>query len=1370
MLLRSLFAAWRYGEHSADAGCVNLSTIRQEKAVSLWARTILVGRFRSCRKQDLLKHRTESDLKFVGDVSGSCTQQIFQALRPRRPVNRSKGFRIPKPLPSLDVQEDGRYRKRLVKVWQKQFSTIETADVCSAESFVAAARPLVQPSTLDGFSLSLIPTRAEIESALRSLSWRKAPGFDGLGAELWQGDTEVSSLRLFALFLKAVARGYLPLQFRGGFLVPLYKNRGSAADPSSYRGILLQNTAAKIFVKSWRARLVTHFKRAAVSMQCGCTKKRGVDAAHLVVRLHQHTTAITRTSSSILFVDIKAAYYSVVKELFYDTTAPDGYLAVAALFERLNLPATALADFMEAINDSDLLRDASVPEVLQKLVLSTLSNSWFVIPGASELCIPKTGTRPGDPLADLLFSFAMSQILFEVYVELDSANCLHLAMDMPCGTTWADDTCILLAGDAESLDSRTATAFSVVHMALLRHGLSPSYGPGKTAALVSYRGARSAQFHKRRFSDSSPTIPCLVEHGQSVQLAVTLTYKHLGSIVDGDSLLPEIKTRGGAALQAIKPLSKSCLSNWKIPHKRRQRILGSLGLSVACHNVGTWRRLNEQEYEAWSTALWKLYNCMYRNDPAADFHNRSIEQVSLHAGAYTPDALLHVCRLRLLSNLLQAPDDLLPYAIDENYKASGSSQERSWFGCIEVAVSWLIDTVGTFPMASELTKLTPRDLLQVHEDLAEGLRRALRSVHAAHLRQLQMIVDAVEADKWISRELVNAGWTCPPSTATSESRLQYKCPDCPASFRGEAHLATHRQRAHNQLVAARSFVVNSRCPACHKNFHTRPCAIKHVQYQSGKCLPWLLAFGSPISDDLARSLDATDAEKLGEERKSGIRSKDTRMPVDTSNAIVPPEVPPFAAAVPERVDLQGYSPVAYDQKVFLEYWSGYKDGPWTLCAEDWDCFATVLREEFTRCPLDSLESFKGAVCDLVDEISWRQDDYVEVVRAGECLYEVAKHFRVKQLPRAPPPETPFERLRRLERRFGSLPAWMGLRDVTKRDVGPRVGYSNAFMHLAALENRWREEMGQWSPPPCTVEKPFYKECYYLILYSGHRREGDIASQIWQLSTPEPRMVIFPVCIDLCIDQEKGNLLCPEQQRLWMHRMRQRQVLGVHASPPCETYTDARWIELEDGALKPRPLRTWNYPWGLPGLDMAEQSQLRTGSVLFYVAAMFITLAAVCGCCATLEHPRGSPPSSGRFRIWNSAFLERLLKLDRCRLVHFAQGPLGQFSWKPTTFLTLGLERLEHYIKVASVHKGPYTTLGGKSESGEWRTAKAKAFPADLCKAIALAVYDFAGCVAVHPEAPQCEVAQLPPAMWQLFDPYHDDVQGQQMGPDYWGST
>ena len=452
-------------------------------------------------------------------------------------------------------------------------------------------------------------------------------------------------------------------------------------------------------------------------------------------------------------------------------------------------------------------------------------------------CVPLVLGHDLDPLADLLFAFAMSHVLFEIYADLDDAGCLQLPEEMPVGTTWADDTCILLAGEASTIDSRLASSFSIVHQALLRHGLSPSYGPGKTAAVLNYRGRDSARYHRRRFASATPSIPCLVEHGESIELAVTYTYKHLGSLVDGDSPLPEVRTRSALALQAIKPISKSCLANPQLSLKRRQQILASLGVSVLCHNVGTWRRLNEQEYSAWSSGLWKIYNCMYNNSPNADFTKRTIEQVSLQAGSFTPDALLHVCRLRLYVNLLRSPDDLLPGAIHDNYLACGSCGEKAWFGCVRNALDWLVATVGLFPEAQGLRDLQPQELFQAHVGLADGLHRALRSALKAHLLHLQMLVDLTETHDKISLTLSQAGWSCPQAGGEKLQHLKYRCPDCKATFRGEAHLATHRQRTHGTLVAARSFVLNSCCPACKKDFHTRPRAIKHVQYQSTKCLP-----------------------------------------------------------------------------------------------------------------------------------------------------------------------------------------------------------------------------------------------------------------------------------------------------------------------------------------------------------------------------------------------------------------------------------------------------------------------------------------------------------------------------------------------------
>ena len=1375
--LRTIFAAWSRmrTRNTGDASNAleTLQLIRQEKAVTCWARRVLDGKFRKSRKHDLLQHQSTVALNFQEGLSSSSSKQVFQALRPKRPVNRAKGFKVPKPLPEIDNAEIGktRYRGRVIKVWEQHFSRIETADTYETAEFEEMHKPLWQPQMIRGFDLSQVPTRAEFEQSLRALSWRKAAGYDGLGAEVWQADPEEASLRLYPLFLKSVARGYIPLQFRGGFLVPLYKNKGSAADPASYRGILLQNTAAKIFAKSWRTRLVAHFGRSAVAMQCGCVKQRGVDVAHLAVRLHQHTAAVRRQAAAILFVDIKAAYYSVVKQLFHDTTQPDGCTATAALFGRLGLPKTALEDFVNTIQDTNLLADSSVPETLQCFVMATISNSWFQVPGSSSVCEPQTGTRPGDPLADLLFSYAMSQILFEVYCELGRIGCVCPEEGLPPGTTWADDTCVLLAGESATIDNRVAVAFSVMHQVLQRHGLTPTYGPGKTAAMISYRGKDSAKFHRRRYRAKKPLLPCLVEHGNSVQLEVVLTYRHLGSIVDGDSLLPEIKTRGALALQACKPLSRSCLANEKIAVARRQQILSAVGVSVLLHNTGAWRRLNEQEFAAWTASVWKLYSCMLRSEPHADFHRRTIEHVALIAGNFSPLALLHMARLRLFASLLASPDDLLPAAIELNYDSIGEEKKRSWFGCVQEALKWVRATTGEFGSFDALRSLVPQDLVYAHPELALDLRRALRRAKKAHLVHLQMLVDLSDADDWLKDTMLTAGWTCPLLKCDKQARERYGCPDCGARFKGEAHLATHRQRVHGTLVAARRFVTTTKCPACKKNFHTRPRVIKHLQYHSLRCLPWLLLHGDPISTDLARSLDEADAVKIGEERRSGIKSVASRMPVDVEEAIIPTTVDLMACTEPiAPVELRGYNAVSRVQLDFVRRWTNVEAGPWTLHDTRWEQFAASLHLAFQECPQEELESFKGAICDMVEEVTWRQDDFEEVKTVQEKLYEIAKHYRIEQQPRNPPPDLPHERLRRFEAELGSLPVWLGLRDHTSRDLEVTELASNALQQMADQERQWRQEVAQWQPPAEGLQRPFYRECYYLILYSGHRREGDIATQFCRICPEEAKLKVIPICLDLCIDTVYGDLMNPTQQKAWMDRIRGRKVVGLHASPPCETYTDARWLPAPSPSGKPRPLRDWDFPWGREALDFKELSQLRMGNILFFLAMRYVVLTLVSGGCASLEHPRGSEANTGRFRVWASSFLERILRHPQCRLVSFCQGYLGQASLKPTIFLAVRLNTLEKHIKLGSVFQGPFTVLGGTTEEGEWKTAKAKAFPPGLCLALARSVMAFASEATVDSTLPaslDSPIFDFPPAMSGPFDPYAESDAGMVMGPDFW---
>ena len=76
---------------------------------------------------------------------------------------------------------------KAVRVWEAHFSAIETATMMDPVSFTEAMVPPKQKVSEEGLCLNYLPTLSEFEKALRSLNWRKAPGYDGIGSELWQG-------------------------------------------------------------------------------------------------------------------------------------------------------------------------------------------------------------------------------------------------------------------------------------------------------------------------------------------------------------------------------------------------------------------------------------------------------------------------------------------------------------------------------------------------------------------------------------------------------------------------------------------------------------------------------------------------------------------------------------------------------------------------------------------------------------------------------------------------------------------------------------------------------------------------------------------------------------------------------------------------------------------------------------------------------------------------------------------------------------------------------------------------------------------------------------------------------------------------------
>ena len=114
---------------------------------------------------------------------------------------------------------------------------------------------------------------------------------------------------------------------------------------------------------------------------------------------------------------------------------------------------------------------------------------------------------------------------------------------------------------------------------------------------------------------------------------------------------------------------------------------------------------------------------------------------------------------------------------------------------------------------------------------------------------------------------------------------------------------------------------------------------------------------------------------------------------------------------------------------------------------------------------------------------------------------------------------------------------------------------------------------------------------------------------------------------------------------------------------------------EIGKRFPRPLRTLDYGWGLPCLSIREMKQLDVGSILMWISLGYMTLISAYGGSATLEHPKGQAPALGRFSVWVSSLVKRLVLSPEWDIVTFLQGALGVEYAKPTRCGYLDWRRL-----------------------------------------------------------------------------------------------
>ena len=110
------------------------------------------------------------------------------------------------------------------------------------------------------------PTTEELSKAIVEMAPWKAPGSDGIPADLLRHCKSCLVPILHDILVKCWREGIVPQDMRDSKIITLYKNKGSRSDCNNYRGISLLAVAGKAFARlsflefrSWRKEYILNF-------------------------------------------------------------------------------------------------------------------------------------------------------------------------------------------------------------------------------------------------------------------------------------------------------------------------------------------------------------------------------------------------------------------------------------------------------------------------------------------------------------------------------------------------------------------------------------------------------------------------------------------------------------------------------------------------------------------------------------------------------------------------------------------------------------------------------------------------------------------------------------------------------------------------------------------------------------------------------------------------------------------------------------------------------------------------------------------------------------------------------------------------------
>ena len=548
--------------------------------------------------------------------------------------------------------------------------------------------------------------------------------------------------------------------------------------------------------------------------------------------------------------------------------------------------------FQERMATSPALPSAKVSPHQTAQIDAMLSTTWFQLrSNPTTMTHTSCGTRPGDSIADMLYTFIMARflhVLRERFIDAGLRSTFDLkwvpqAQLSPderepqhiIQACWVDDLVLLLrAGSPSVLIQKVKAAIAITQDLSAEFGLKLNYGPDKTAVLLALRGSTANQVRLQLLA-GNPANPSLEFGCESLStpglLSVVATYVYLGQVQDQKGHpAAEVHRRFHVIQASSRLLRRNIFRSPRMPYRTKAMLHQSLVMSKLLYGAGSWQEPHLKTQQSWTTQLVQVYSHIAPNVKRGP----GIYSIDILADCKVshPMLTLACARFHLYDRVMQTELTELLALLQAQDPA------HSWFSLIFQDLQRLSEQCPGHPVFNIAHQGTEEEMAQYCAHHPKALTRLGKWAQKLYIATLNIWKQfrAFQAHLESEASKFNAQWH--QLTPAAEPAGNFACPQCAATFSSFTAMCTLSFKKHGVHNIVHQYTASNVCRGCLKVYDSRQQVLTHLKYLKTGCLTKLIATVEPYADEDMRAILQEQRDLIAAQKRTD-RTKRHRFPV-----------------------------------------------------------------------------------------------------------------------------------------------------------------------------------------------------------------------------------------------------------------------------------------------------------------------------------------------------------------------------------------------------------------------------------------------------------------------------------------------------------